>query len=59
MARPKTGVTPLRNVRVPDEVWHAAKARAERRHETLSAVIVAALEKYAQADDDPDRPATG
>lgn len=40
--------TPLRSVRVPDEVWEAAKAEAERRGETVSGVIVRYLRRYAR-----------
>lgn len=38
--------TRLRNVRVADPLWSAARARAERDGTSLSAVIVAALERY-------------
>lgn len=38
--------TPLRNVRVADVVWEAAKARAAREGTSVSAVVVAALEEY-------------
>lgn len=40
--------TPLRNVRVADELWQAAMAKALERGETLSEVIRRALEKYVQ-----------
>lgn len=40
--------TPLRNIRVPDDVWQAAKARAESEGTSVSAVIVAALRRYAK-----------
>lgn len=39
--------TRLRNVRVPDEVWQAAKERAEENGETVSDVVRRALEEYA------------
>ena len=44
--RPATGKTPVRNLRVIDEVWRPAleKARAEGR--TLTDVIVAYLRRY-------------
>jgi hypothetical protein len=45
--RPATGVTPRRNLRVPDDVWDAAKAKAAAEGTTVSAVIVAALREYA------------
>jgi predicted HicB family RNase H-like nuclease len=38
--------TPLRNVRVPDDLWQAAMAKALDRGETLSDVIRKALERY-------------
>ena len=40
--------TPLRNVRVPDDLWQAAMSKALERGETLSEVIRKALEKYVQ-----------
>jgi hypothetical protein len=44
--RPPTGKTPVRNLRVVDEVWLPAleKARAEGR--TLTEVIVTYLRRY-------------
>lgn len=41
-------VTPIRNIRIPDDLWQAAKAKADSRHETVSAVIVRALVDYTQ-----------
>jgi hypothetical protein len=46
MPRPATGKTPLRNVRIPANVWDEAKAIAEKRNETLTSVIDAALRRY-------------
>jgi hypothetical protein len=40
--------TPIKNVRVPDDVWTAAADRAESEGTTVSAVIVAALREYGQ-----------
>jgi hypothetical protein len=40
--------TPLRNVRVPDDLWQSAMAKALDRGETLSDVIRRALEKYVK-----------
>jgi predicted HicB family RNase H-like nuclease len=40
--------TPLRNVRVADDLWHAAMSKALDRGETLSEVIRRALEKYVK-----------
>lgn len=46
MARPATGKTPLRNVRVPDDLWAAAKAEAKEEGRTLTDVIVSDLHRY-------------
>ena len=40
--------TPLRSVRIPDDVWNAAREKAEREGVTLSSVILAALTRYAR-----------
>lgn len=40
--------TPIRNVRVPDDVWHAAAARAADDGTTVSAIIVGALRDYGR-----------
>ena len=42
------GHTPRRTVRVPDDVWAAAQAKAEDRGEILSDVIREALVRYAR-----------
>lgn len=41
-------VTKLRNVRVDDRLWDAAKRIAAARRETLSAVIKRALLEYVE-----------
>lgn len=46
MARPATGKTPLRNVRVPDELWAAAMAEAKEEGRSLTDVIVSDLHRY-------------
>ncbi|WP_434744685.1 hypothetical protein [Streptomyces sp. A-14] len=46
MARPATGKTPLRNVRVPDELWSAAMAEAKAEGRSLTDVIVGDLHRY-------------
>ena len=48
MPQDRTRHTKVRSVRVPDDIWEAAKAEAEAREETVSDVIVAALEKYTR-----------
>jgi hypothetical protein len=44
--RPTTGVTPVRNIRIRDEVWKPALDLAHERGETLTSVIEAALRRY-------------
>jgi len=39
--------TPLRNVRVEDELWERARVAAEARETDVSTVIRRALETYA------------
>jgi hypothetical protein len=46
MARPATGKTPLRNIRVPDELWSAAMAEAKEEGRSLTDVIVSDLHRY-------------
>jgi hypothetical protein len=46
MARPATGKTKLRNVRVPDELWDAAMKEAKAEGRTLTDVIVSDLHRY-------------
>jgi hypothetical protein len=46
VARPATGKTPLRNLRVPDELWQAALAKAHADERTLTDVILAYLRRY-------------
>jgi hypothetical protein len=43
--RPRTGVTPKRNIRV-GHIWDQAAAIAEARGETMTAVIERALHSY-------------
>lgn len=40
--------TPIRNIRVPDQLWDAAKAEADSRNETVSAAIIRALRNYTR-----------
>lgn len=46
MARPATGKTKLRNIRVPDELWNAAMTEAQAEGRTLTDVIVSDLHRY-------------
>ena len=50
--------TRMRGVRVPDELWLAAMARAAVRGETLSAVVRRALSCYVEEVDEHDPPCT-
>lgn len=43
--RPRTGVTPKRNIRV-GQVWDDAAAIAAERGETMTAVVARALQRY-------------
>jgi hypothetical protein len=43
---PNQPKTPARSVRVPEDLWQAAKASAEKKNETVSDVIVRALRRY-------------
>lgn len=45
---PNQPKTPPRSVRVSDDLWSAAKAKAEERGETVTDVIVRALERYVK-----------
>lgn len=45
---PNTPGTPRRTIRIPDELWGAAQAKASERGETLSGVLRKALERYVR-----------
>lgn len=47
MKRPR-GNTPPRAVRVSDDLWAAALAKADERDETVTDVIRRALERYVK-----------
>jgi predicted HicB family RNase H-like nuclease len=44
--RPATGQTPNRTVRVPDDVWDAAKAKAAEEGKSVSDVVNDCLRRY-------------
>ncbi len=44
--RPPTGKTPVRNLRVPDDLWRAAQEKAKAEGRTLTEVIIAYLRRY-------------
>lgn len=43
--------TPTRSIRVPDEVWARALARAEAEGETVTGVLVTVLAAYGDGRD--------
>jgi predicted HicB family RNase H-like nuclease len=48
--------TPRRAIRIPDELWYAALAKAERSGEPLNEVIRRALERYVTGEDQEQEP---
>lgn len=40
--------TPPRSVRVPEDLWQAAHARAQQRGETVTDAILRALRRYVR-----------
>ena len=42
--------TPIRNIRVPDELWERVKHKAWTERVDVTSVIVAFLEQYVQED---------
>ena len=46
MPRPATGKTKVRNLRLPDEVWLPALAKAQAEGRSLTSVIAAYLRRY-------------
>ena len=46
MARPKTGETPIRHVRVSDKLWGKVGDVARKQERTKSEVVVDALAEY-------------
>jgi predicted HicB family RNase H-like nuclease len=48
---PNQPKTPVRGIRVPDDLWNAALAKASARGDSLSQVIREALRKYLQAEE--------
>ena len=35
-----------RSLRIPDDLWHAARAKAAQEGTTLTAVVIAALRRF-------------
>jgi predicted transcriptional regulator len=50
---PNTPGTPRRTIRVPDDLWEPAAAKAAARGEDLSSILRAALEQYLKRKDKP------
>lgn len=46
---PNPSHTPNHNIRIPDDTWDAAAAKAERHGETVSSVVRESLQRYAAA----------
>jgi hypothetical protein len=55
---PNQPKTPIRGFRIPDELYLAAKAKAEARGEDMSTVVRAALERYVKRKDRTSGPST-
>lgn len=49
---PNKPKTPIRGIRVPDELWRDAQAVAAARDEDVSAEVRAALERYVKRNRD-------
>lgn len=45
---PNQPATPKHGVRIPDELWQAAKRVARDRGETVTAVIIRSLKRYVR-----------
>lgn len=46
MARPRTGETPIRHVRVEDSIWEQITEIAGEQGKTISAVVLEALHRH-------------
>lgn len=49
MTKQPAGPTPVRNLRVPDEVWDTALANARAENKTITEVIIGCLKRYNAA----------
>lgn len=45
------GRTPIRTVRVPDDLWRGVQVKTRLRGETVSGVIVRCLERYLRDEE--------
>ena len=55
---PNQPKTPIRGFRIPDDLYLAAKAKAEARGEDMSTVVRAALMRYVKRKDRTPGPPT-
>jgi hypothetical protein len=39
-------MTPLRSIRIPDELWQAVKVKAKTNHFTVTKIVIIALQDY-------------
>lgn len=46
---------PVRTIRVPDDLWDAARAKAAERGVTVSSIMQGALAEFAYGEDDDER----
>jgi hypothetical protein len=46
MPRPKTGVTPVRHIRLGDEIWELVERAAHEDETTATAIVKEALAEY-------------
>lgn len=49
MARPATGKTPIRGIRIPDGLWSAAQEKAAAEGRTMTDVVTDYLRRYVAA----------
>jgi len=49
VARPATGKTPVRGIRVPDGIWNAAQEKAAAEGRTMTDVLTDYLRRYITA----------
>jgi hypothetical protein len=47
---PNAPKTPTRTVRVPDDLWHAAKDKAAAEEKTVTDIILSALRTFVEEE---------
>lgn len=50
MTKQPAGRTPVRNLRVPDELWEPALNKARSEGKTLTEVLIAYLKRYTASE---------